>query len=111
VVRPWRNALEAAIAAKAKENLKFMDYAGYRGQGLAIGSGVTEAACKTVFTQRLKQSGMTWHREGGQVIVDLRVTWLSVIWEEVHRAYLAAKAFPEPRTQRGGCPKTTRIPA
>src|SRR5208283_5522980 len=29
----------------------------YRRNHLPIGSGVTEAACKTVFTQRLKQSG------------------------------------------------------
>jgi hypothetical protein len=37
------------------------------------------AACKTVFTQRLKQSGMTWKLEGGQRIVDLRVIHLSGI--------------------------------
>ena len=37
-----------------------MQYAVYRNQGLPIGSGVTEAACKTVFTQRLKLSGMRW---------------------------------------------------
>ena len=41
---------------------------------------MTEAACKTVFTQRLKQSGMTWKVEGGQWIVDLRVIHLSGVW-------------------------------
>jgi hypothetical protein len=40
--------------------LAWTDYVGYRSQNLPIGSGVTEAACKTVFTQRLKQSGMSW---------------------------------------------------
>ena len=30
-----------------------MQYAAFRSKGLPIGSGVTEAACKTVFTQRL----------------------------------------------------------
>jgi len=94
-----------------RKYLKFMDYAGYRRQGLAIGSGVTEAACKTVFTQRLKQSGMTWYVEGGQVIVDLRVILLSGVWAEVHSAYLAAKAYPQTGTQRGRRQKTTRIPA
>ena len=35
-----------------------MDYWSCRRRGLAIGSGITEAACKTLFTQRFKQSGM-----------------------------------------------------
>ncbi len=68
-----------------------MDYAGYKRRGLAVGSGVTEAACKTVFTQRLKQSGMRWHVDGGQVIVDLRILVLSRVWAETHRAYLASQ--------------------
>jgi hypothetical protein len=46
----------------------------FRRQGLSIGSGVTEAACKTVFTQRVKFSGMRWSREGAQVILSLRMT-------------------------------------
>lgn len=56
-----------------------MKYAAYRRQGMPIGSGVTEAACKTVFTERLKRWGMTWSHEGGQVILDLRVLVLSAI--------------------------------
>ena len=48
-----------------------MDYWQYRRHGLAIGSGITEAACKTLFTQRFKQSGMKWSLEGGQVVVNL----------------------------------------
>jgi len=67
-----------------------MDYAGCKRRGLAIGSGVTEAACKTVFTQRVKQSGMRWGLEGGQVIVDLRILVLSRVWKETHQAYLAS---------------------
>jgi hypothetical protein len=73
---------------------KFMDYARYRRQGLPLGSGVTEAACKTVFTQRLKQSGMSWGIAGGQVIVDLRVIWLSGIWDEVYHAHVQSPALP-----------------
>lgn len=69
-----------------------MDYAGCKADGLAIGSGVTEAACKTVFTQRVKQSGMRWGIEGGQVIVDLRILVLSGVWKETYRAYLASKS-------------------
>jgi len=66
---------------------RWMAYARYRREGLPLGSGVTEAACKTVFTQRLKQSGMGWEVEGGQVVVDLRVVWLSGVWDEVQQAY------------------------
>ena len=73
---------------------RWMDYARYRRQGLPIGSGVTEAACKTVFTQRLKRSGMRWHKESGQVIVDLRVLYLSGVWDEVVRKDLHARSLP-----------------
>jgi hypothetical protein len=68
---------------------------------LPIGSGVTEAACKTVFSQRLKRSGMAWSVEGGQRIVDLRVIQLSGVWSEVHQSYLQSKRLPEQRTQEG----------
>ena len=63
-------------------------------QQLPIGSGVTEAACKSVFTQRLKRSGMSWTREGGQVILDLRVIWFSGVWADVHQRSLASKPMP-----------------
>ena len=71
-----------------RKRIRFLDYCQYRRNHLPIGSGVTEAACKTVFTQRLKQSGMTWKLEGGQWIVDLRVIHLSGIWSQVYQAYL-----------------------
>jgi hypothetical protein len=71
-----------------------MRYQSYRRQHLPMGSGVTEAACKIVFTQRLKRSGMSWTISGGQVILELRVIWLSGVWKEVHQGYLAAKPIP-----------------
>jgi hypothetical protein len=84
-----------------RKRIRSLDYCQYRNNHLPIGSGVTEAACKTVFTQRLKQSGMTWEPEGGQWIVDLRVIQLSGVWPEVHQAYLQAKMLPEVGTQAG----------
>ena len=62
--------------AYLRKRMRWLDYVGYRRDHLAIGSGVTEAACKTVFTQRLKQSGMSWKEKGGQSITDLRVIHL-----------------------------------
>jgi hypothetical protein len=94
-----------------RKRKRFMDYAAYRRQGLPIGSGVTEAACKTVFTQRLKQSGMTWEVEGGQVILDLRTMWLSGVWSEVHGAYLAAKPLSQAGTRPAKRPKNLQIAA
>jgi hypothetical protein len=88
-----------------RKRIRFLDYREYRCNHLPIGSGVTEAACKTVFTQRLKQSGMTWSLEGGQWIVDLRVIQLSGLWPQAYQAYLQAKILPEMGTQEGSARK------
>ena len=84
-----------------RDHIKHLDYVSYRRNHLPIGSGVTEAACKTVFSQRLKRSGMAWSVEGGQRIVDLRVIDLSGVWSEVHQSYLQSRRLPEERTQEG----------
>ena len=77
---------------------------------MPIGSGVTEAACKTVFTERLKRSGMRWQKDSAQVTVDLRVLQLSGIWDAVVRNDLQTrppvkslkKTSYQPRTRRLG---------
>ena len=45
-----------------ENNLMRMNYHQYQKLGYPIGSGVTEAACKTVVKQRLSQSGMRWNQ-------------------------------------------------
>src|SRR5215468_8917652 len=77
-----------------KTRTQWMRYHSYKCQKLPRGSGITEAACKVVFTQRLKRSGMSWTIAGGQVILDLRVLRLSHVWDEVHQRYLASKPLP-----------------
>ena len=77
-----------------KKRTQWMRYHLYKRQRLPLGSGITEAACKIVFTQRLKRSGMSWTIAGGQVILDLRVIKLSRVWEAVHQRYLASKPMP-----------------
>lgn len=74
-----------------RRRTRFMDYHGYRQMHLPIGSGVTEAACKTVFTQRLKLSGMRWKSEGGQAVLNLRVLLLSGIWDDARDASLESQ--------------------
>ena len=49
-----------------------MDYAAHTQANLPIGSGVTEAACKTLVKQRLCGSGMRWKSQGAKVILSLR---------------------------------------
>lgn len=55
-----------------RNNRARMRYAELVKQGIPIGSGVVEAACKTLVTQRLKCSGMRWGLEGGQAILTVR---------------------------------------
>jgi hypothetical protein len=61
---------------------KRMDYAAYQRQHLPIASGVMEAACKTLVTQRLKGSGMAWTMAGGQAILTLRSLLQSGRWAQ-----------------------------
>jgi hypothetical protein len=49
-----------------------MHYAAMAEQGIPIGSGIVEAACKTLVAQRLKCSGMRWAQDGGQAILTVR---------------------------------------
>jgi hypothetical protein len=59
-----------------------MYYAAYQRQHLPIASGVIEAACKTLVTQRLKGSGMAWTIAGGQAILTLRSLLQSGRWAQ-----------------------------
>jgi hypothetical protein len=49
-----------------------MDYPGFLADQLPIGSGVTEAACKSLVKQRLCASGMRWKTTGAKVVLSLR---------------------------------------
>jgi hypothetical protein len=67
---------------------KYMHYAAYRRVGVPLGSGVTEAGCKTIYTQRLKLSGMRWKTAGAQTILNLRVLLLSRVWNQAYERVL-----------------------
>lgn len=55
-----------------RRNRQRMNYAVLADQSYPIGSGVVEAACKTLVTERMKRSGMRWRENGGQAILTLR---------------------------------------
>lgn len=70
-----RHPRRAKIATELeyfRSNRHRMRYAALAAKNLPIGSGVVEAACKTLATQRMKRSGMHWREEGGQAILTLR---------------------------------------
>ena len=54
-----------------------MNYAQAQEKNYPIGSGVTEAACKTLVKQRLCCSGMRWKEKGAGVILSLRALVLT----------------------------------
>jgi hypothetical protein len=62
-------------------NADRMDYARYLEEGLRIGSGAVESACKRVVTQRLKGPGMRWKESSAQTIARLRCLMLSLNWK------------------------------
>ena len=49
-----------------------MRYHALKEAGIAIGSGVVEAANKTLVAQRMKRSGMRWRIVGGQAVLTFR---------------------------------------
>jgi len=71
-----------------RKRTKYLRYAAYKRVGIPCGSGVTEAACKTIYTQRLKLSGMRWKKAGAQTILNLRILLLSGVWNEAFRRQL-----------------------
>ncbi len=65
-----------------ERNRQRMRYPSFRARRLFVGSGVIEAACKTVIAKRLKQSGMFWTVRGANAIIALRCTRLSHRFED-----------------------------
>lgn len=74
--KPIQDNLRAAVTY-FHNHLHQMNYALYRERHYPIGSGVTEAACKTVIKQRLCCSGMRWKEAGAAVFLSLRTLVLT----------------------------------
>jgi len=75
-----RERLEAELTYFRNQRRR-MHYADYLRRSLPIASGVMEATCKTLVTQRLKRSGMAWTPTGGQAILTLRSLIQSDRWQ------------------------------
>ena len=76
-----------------------MLYAQAQAQNLPIGSGVVEAACKTLATERMKRSGMRWRQAGGQAILTFRALHQSERfargWKLLSSTYQRTVEIPE----------------
>jgi hypothetical protein len=94
----WRQKEYRQAYNYIRQRTRFMQYHEYAKKKIPLGSGVTEAACKTIYTQRLKLSGMRWKKPGAQVILDLRVMLLSGIWLAAYRQTLDGRPDRELRT-------------
>ena len=64
-----------------EENRERVNYPAYRAQGLPIGSGVVESACKHVVASRCKRAGMRWDESGAENILALRTLALNERWD------------------------------
>jgi hypothetical protein len=82
-----------------RRNRRRMAYAEAKSQHLPIGSGVVEAACKTLVTQRMKRSGMRWRHAGGQAVLTFRALGQSnrfeQAWHLVSQTYRATVSLPD----------------
>lgn len=70
-----------------------MEYRQRRAQGYHIGSGVVEAACKSVVQARLKGVGMHWSEAGAEAMLHLRADWCSTGPSDFRPAARAARPF------------------
>jgi len=59
-----------------------MNYAALRAAGLPIGSGNTEATCKTLVDVRMKRAGSRWNIKTARHVVHLRALATSDRWSD-----------------------------
>ena len=82
-----RETLETT-ARYLRNNSDRTKYASYRKRRFPIGSGITEAACKSVVKQRMCGSGMKWKFSGAETVLTLRSKTLTegawqIFWDQV----------------------------
>lgn len=85
-----RHELTTAINYIAKQNeAGRMNYADARRRNYPIGTGITEAAAKTIVGTRMKRAGSRFSQHGGQAVMTFRAAVLSERFEALHNALRA----------------------
>lgn len=92
-----RKDLQRAIDYVAhQESLGRMNYSEALSRNYPIGTGVTEAAAKTVVGTRMKRAGARFSPHGGQTVMRFRAAVLSrrfnALHEKLHSTYTASIA-------------------
>jgi hypothetical protein len=64
-----------------ERNRARMKYDEYLAAGYPIGSGAVEGACRHLVKDRLERTGMRWHPDGAQAMLNLRATYLNGEWD------------------------------
>jgi hypothetical protein len=78
--------LKTAIGYIANQNdLGRMQYAEAARRNYPIGTGITEAAGKTIIGTRMKRAGARFSQHGGQTVMTFRAALLSHRFEALHR--------------------------
>jgi len=88
-IGPHKPELREHIQTEAnyfEGNAERMRYPQFRSRGFFVGTGVMEAACKTIIGGRLKHSGMFWTVLGANSIIALRCCRLSGKFEDYWEA-------------------------
>lgn len=60
-----------------------IQYQKFKEQGLPIGSGMVESACKWLIQQRFKGVGMRWSETGFNHLLHLRLAWVNGRFQEL----------------------------
>jgi hypothetical protein len=72
-----------------ERNRARMKYDAYLAAGYPIGSGVVEGACRHLVKDRLERTGMRWHPDGAQAMLNLRATYLNGEWDSYWAYHVA----------------------
>jgi hypothetical protein len=95
---PWRVGLRRGQRAAADRLLNYVSerrqmirYPEFVANGWQIGSGPTEATCKTL-TARLKGSGMRWDADNAEAVMGLEALYQSGQWDTYWQSELQQAA-------------------
>jgi hypothetical protein len=91
-LRPWKKAVHQALAqliGYVERNRTRIRYQEPWQQGLAVGSGAVEGACKHVIQSRFKRAGMRWKQPGFLNVLALRLASLN----ESFQAFWASRGL------------------
>jgi len=101
---PRKNQIATELAY-FRLNRARMRYAEIAAENLPIGSGIIEAACKTL-SSRHKRSGMRWRTSGGQAIFTLRALIQS---DRFDSAWAWTSTRSQPTQWIGACSARTSV--